>query len=343
MTTTIKESSDPVIASNHKFSHVMALALDSTQDFQSGLLRCILSRHGDVVAKGQIDRSELRYIQKRADGSFEIGDVCQMRRQDEILSRITDPDFEFIGLEDPDIFFHEKTGLLHVYFSISFVEKDGIHTRSYLGHAFGPSLHELEMTIPVLWQDQPYACAKELSIVPPSRTGVRNNLVESHFIDEEGRYNSTVRVATCSDPGSGWQFGEALLIPFEQNDDWISGHVSPGPFMPREFLDVGEGKLVGFLNGRSPEDEQNGQTLYGMFAVGLFIYDYEKAKIDWVSSEPIIIDSLARTITFASQFVVDSAHQGTLYAHVDDSFVRAYKIDAREILERLPTEVACQK
>ena len=73
--------------------------------------------------------------------------------------------------------------------------------------------------------------------------------------------------------------------------------------------------------------------------MGLFIYDYENGKIDWVSPEPLIEDtevSEKRAITFASQFVQTELGQGILYAHVDDSFVRAYSINASAIISLLP-------
>jgi len=75
---------------------------------------------------------------------------------------------------------------------------------------------------------------------------------------------------------------------------------------------------------------------YKMFSVGLFIYDIEVGKIDWVSPEPLIQDSEAKTITFASQFVETNNGEGILYAHVDDSFVRAYTLKAEDIKSLLP-------
>ena len=92
----------------------------------------------------------------------------------------------------------------------------------------------------------------------------------------------------------------------------------------KKILDVGSGAgaFVRFANQKMPD----GVIKYGMFSVGLFIYDYENGKIDWVSPEPFIQDSEATTITFASQFVETSTEEGILYAHVDDSFVRAYSI-----------------
>jgi hypothetical protein len=71
-------------------------------------------------------------------------------------------------------------------------------------------------------------------------------------------------------------------------------------------------------------------------AIGLIIYDYENGVIDWASPEPLIRDSEAKTITFASQFVETVPGEGVLYAHVDDSFVRAYSLYADGIKKLLP-------
>ena len=43
-----------------------------------------------------------------------------------------------------------------------------------------------------------------------------------------------------------------------------------------------------------------------------------------------------RPITFASQFVEGFQGEGTLYAHVDDSFVRAYTLDAEALKALVP-------
>ena len=55
-------------------------------------------------------------------------------------------------------------------------------------------------------------------------------------------------------------------------------------------------------------------------------YNYEEGKIEWTSPESFIEDTDATTITFASQFVQIGKGEGILYAHVDDSFVRAYTL-----------------
>jgi hypothetical protein len=202
----------------------------------------------------------------------------------------------------------------------------------------GKDLSSLEMTEPALavdFEDNDMPGAKELSIAPINSQGIRLNLVESRKREPDFSY-STVRVAIAEDMGKPWKFGETLFHPKEHNIPWIGGHASPGPLFPESFIDLGIGKRLGIINGREANKKVGDETLYGMFSVGLFIYDYEKGKIDWVSPEPFIKDSQAKTITFASQFIETGKGSGLIYAHVDDSFVRAYSIDAEKIKTLLP-------
>ena len=105
---------------------------------------------------------------------------------------------------------------------------------------------------------------------------------------------------------------------------------------PKNYIEhVGKGKLLGIINGREANQKIGDVTKYGIFSVGLMIYDYENGKIDWVSPESFIRDSEAKTITFASQFVETSAGEGILYAHIDDSFVRAYTLNAEALKNML--------
>ena len=99
---------------------------------------------------------------------------------------------------------------------------------------------------------------------------------------------------------------------------------------------MGEGKLLGVINGREANQIIAGKTKYGMFSIGLFIYDYENGKIDWVSPKPFIQDSEALTITFGEdEFVATKPGEGILYAHVDDFFVRAYTLKKPEFIKPL--------
>lgn len=189
--------------------------------------------------------------------------------------------------------------------------------------------------MPVLQVDEDGNGAKELSVAPTNKSGVRFNLVESsNFLDDV--WYSTVKIAVAEDMGKPWRYGNTVFHPKEQGIDWIGGHASPGPLFPKSFIDVGEGKMLGVINGREADVNVGGEVRYGIFSVGLFIYDYENGRIDWVSKDPLIIDSEAENITFASQFVPTSNGRGILYAHIDDSFVRAYTIDAEKLKPLLP-------
>ena len=82
--------------------------------------------------------------------------------------------------------------------------------------------------------------------------------------------------------GKSWKFGDTVFHPAKENIPWIAGHASPGPLFPKTFINIGESKRLGIVNGREANKIINGKTMYGIFSVGLFIYDYEKGKIDWV-------------------------------------------------------------
>ena len=316
-----------------KFEHVMAITLDPRSGYKNGVIRCITNRSGDVATSGYIDRSVLHKVHGDSLDHFSIGERLIIKNQDEIVSQLSGGKLDFLGLEDPDIFIDEKTGLTHLYFTMPFHNKGKHGMLIHLGHAVGKDLDSLEMTMPVL-MDRGAGGAKEVSIAPVNKRGVRYNLVESSASDNEFTY-STVRVAVAEDMGKPWKFGETVLHPKEQSIPWIGGHASPGPLFPKSFIDVGEGKLLGVMNGREANQRVGEEIKYGTFSVGLFVYDYENGEIDWVSTEPFIQDSEARTITFASQFVEQGKGSGILYAHVDDSFVRAYTLNAEEIKELL--------
>ncbi len=327
-----------VIETNSTYPLVMAIALDPRTKYKIGVLRCITHREGDVMIKGYRDKSELHKVTGDNLEYFNIGERIKIKGEDEMIASLMKEGLEFIGLEDPDIWIDENTNLLHLYFTIPLVTKDksnsllkGVH----LGHAVGKDLDSLVMTEPALLSESGGIYAKELSIAPINSKGFRYNLVESCIRTGNLKY-STVRVAVSKDMGKPWKFGDTVLHPKDWNIPWIGGHASPGPLLPKSFIDIGKDKRVGIVNGREKGKIVDGKTIHGMFSVGLFIYDFENGKIDWVSPEPLIQDSEARTITFASQFVETNIGEGILYAHVDDSFVRAYTLKAEDIKSLLP-------
>ena len=323
------------VETNKRFKHVMAISLDPRSGYKEGIVRCITSREGDVQVKGYVDRSELHKIKGDSLERFEIGERLKIKNEDEIVVQLGGHTGDFIGLEDPDIWVDERTNLMHVYFTIPIIVKTGDHILISLGHAAGKDINSLEITMPVLRANGRKDSAKEVSIAPMNKQGVRLNLIESHDRINSIGY-STIRVAVAEDMGKPWEYGDTVFHPALHKIPWIGGHASPGPLLPKSFMDVGEGKMLGVLNGREANREVGDEIKYGTFSVGLFIYDYENGKIDWVSREPFIQDSQAKTITFASQFVETGKGTGILYAHVDDSFVRAYTLNADGIKSLLP-------
>lgn len=323
-----------VVSAIGNFEHVMAIALDPCSNYHEGVIRCIVSRDGNVAESGYIDRSALYKIKGDSIEKFEIGEKLEIKNSKKIIDKIKGGGGDFLGLEDPDIWVDEKTGLYHLYFTMPVKEKNDHHYQIHLGHAVGENLDSLEMTEPVLLGGI-HGSAKEVSIVPLNSKGFRYNLIESSHKGKHFTY-STIRVAIAEDMGKPWKFGKTIFNPEDHTISWVGGHASPGPLLPESFINLGEGKRLGILNGREANKKVGEKIIYGMFSVGLFIYDYENGKVDWVSPEPLIIDSEARTITFASQFIETKPGEGVLYAHVDDSFVRAYSIESSKLKKLLP-------
>jgi hypothetical protein len=307
-----------------KFKHVMALALNPLTYFKDGVIRCITSREGDVAVSGFIDHSELHLVSPDGPYQFSIGERLYIKDEDMVIQSLMLPGYEFLGLEDPDLYL-SADGVLHLYCTIPLVNRAEGITRIYLGHSFGPSLHELTMTEPVLTVDENGAGAKEVAIVPVQKDGVVRHLVESSAPGTDATAYSTVRVVEADHFNSPWRFGKTVFHPAEASLSWINGHASPGPFLPQDWCDM-PNQLIGFINGREADAVVREQVVFGAFSVGLYRYDYEEGDIRWVSEKPFIKDREARTITFASQFVQTAATEGILYAHVDDSFVRAYRV-----------------
>lgn len=340
-----------VIEPDERFKLMMAISLNPRADFHEGVIRCITNRSGQIGVKGNVDRSELHKISGETLSQFTIGEQLHIDGEQELIARLNPDGLDYLGLEDPDIWIDERTGRTHLYFTIPLISKDKEkqHSRVSLGHAEGDDLDSLVMTEPVLrasTEDFANSFAKEVSLAPVNKSGVRLNLFESNDRRNDSFYEqtrlrgytsfSTVRVAIAEDMGKPWQWGETVFHPADHKIPWIAEHASPGPLMSRAFIDVGEGKLLGFMNGREASVADGKTMTYHMFSVGLFIYDYENGRIDWVSEEPLIRDKEAKTITFASQFIETGNGEGMLYAHVDDSFVRAYAISSEGLRDLLP-------
>lgn len=332
-----------VASATGAFKHVMAVALDPSTSYKEGVIRCITSRTGDPGKSGNVDRSQIFRVRADDLEHLKLTERIQIKNEAKIIENLSiykGEKMDFIGLEDPDLFLDESTGLLHMYMTLPFMNPhdERLTMAVHLGHAVGKSLDTMEMTEPAVTVDMKSldrTFAKELSVAPINKQGIRLNLIESY--DKIGHtHYSTVRVVRATDMGKPWEFGEVVLHPKDLDATWIAGHASPGPFLPTDFIDIGPGRRVGIMNGRAPTKHTQGKDLYGPFTIGLFIYDYENGKIDWVSPELLIQDTEAENITFASQFILTKPGEGILYAHVDDSFVRAYTLNAEGIRELLP-------
>lgn len=322
-----------VAEAGNRFAHVMALTLDPKSENRQGIIRCVTSRTAEAGTPGSRDHSVLHHISGTSLEQFEIGEPVFIEGEAEMTQKLKGRikgNWDYLGLEDPDIWTADTTGEYHLYFTIPFVSKHRWFRKDRwsisLGHAQGLDLHSLVMTEPSLFDEiceRGHFKAKEVCIAPPNSQGVRLNLVES---------GQQVRVALAQEMGKPWRFGPVAFDATRGVIPWAAHDASPAPLLPSSFIEVGLNKRVGILNGHTKAIDGS----YGTFSIGLFIYDYEKGIIDWISPQPLIQDTEAKVITFASHFVETKLGEGILYAHVDDSFVRAYTLYAEGIRALLP-------
>jgi hypothetical protein len=326
---------EPVVESGGPCVHIMALHIDPAGG-DVGVIRCVSSRSGEVSVPGFVDRSRIHRVEMGSRYRAEIGTELDIGGAMEVVEGL--PEYrtrDFLGFEDPIVRHHAETGLRHLYCTIPFLDHESGATRLYLGHAEGPDLSTLRMTDPVLGPvGGVHGGAKEVTVAPRSRAGHRKNLVESNDTVGDTTY-SVLRTAIATEPGQCWEYGDLVLHP-RDGAEWCAGHVSPGPLLPRSFADVGEDRRLGLLNGREANERVGGRVRYGSFSVGLMAYDYERGEVVWVSERPVIRDPAARSITFASAFGEVEPGRGVVYAHVDDSYVRAYLVDADALLSMYP-------
>ncbi len=322
---------------------VMALSvLKDKKKNKLGVVREIVRREGDVAIPGFVDMSKL-YIVKSKDGlKWERVKELKINGIDKIVKEHRDKELLFIGLEDPDIWIDEENKI-HIYYTIAYklINEDGFVT--HLGHAEGEDLDSLAATEPVLSPDlsnvDTISGFKEAAISPKTFDFGRINLTESGYGSGFGSDGvCTIIAAKAKDMGRPWEFLKTVADPTKLGYAWANGHLSPGPIFPESFISY-KGLLVGIVNGREKTKEVNGQKIFGRFSIGLMLFNPGTGEIPWISSKPLISDPDARTITFASDFLRLNKNSGILYAHVDDSFVRTYKIDARKLTKFLPGSI----
>jgi hypothetical protein len=202
---------DPVIHIDERFVHLMALATNP-ENRNEGVIRCILSRKGDVAVRGFEDRSQIYHISSSVPFHFNILEPLKLKGSDDLMKMLSqNGELDFIGFEDPDIVFDEDDSTFHIFFTIPLrdLSKKSHRTKVFVGHAEGKSLDDLVITPPLLGPvEGEHWGAKEVSIAPKNSQGFRINLVESSDwqIDEEGEIKySVIRSAICRELGKPWE------------------------------------------------------------------------------------------------------------------------------------------
>lgn len=319
----------PVFGTVKAEKRVMALSVDKlTSNPYLGIIREITKSKGSVDIPGFVDESKLILAKSSNALSWEMVSDFKIKGIEKIIQQISGNDKYFIGLEDPDIWTDEQ-GLKHVYFTIAFKYKYKFGYKVYLGHAKGKNLNDLIATSPVLSpiKKKNISGFKELCISSQTKIG-KINLTETEVVSGDEDYSAIASVI-AKDMNKPWEFNGIALNPKKIPYSWCNGHVSPCCFLPKDFLSI-DNLLVCIINGREPEKSVNNQKVYGKFRPGLILYNPENGKIPWVSPEPLFEDPDARTITFASDFL-RTKDKGILYAHVNDSFIRAYELNPKEM------------
>lgn len=317
--------------------HVMALTISKqkTGATYEGLARLITNRTGGVDTAGFVDKSSLCLVEGKDPLSWDEKGKLYINGIEEVIKSLKTEAFDYQGLEDPDIWEDKENGMLHVYYTIAFVYKTKPESIFYLGHATGKNLHNLTATAPVLSPIPGKMGFKEVTVSPRNEEGYRLNLTES-FEERDGIFYSTINTVKAKDMGEPWEYVSTSLHPADLTYSWCGGHVSPCTLFQRDFLKYDDSLLVGLINGREQNTYKDGQTMYGRFSPGLILYNPETGEIPWVSPQSLFDDPDAKTVTFASDFLQTNSQEGILYAHVDDSFVRAYHITASELYKCLP-------
>lgn len=318
----------PALGTINSKARFMALTIDknSSKPFL-GLAREITKSRGSVNVPGFVDESKLIIVKSKNLLHWTKVKDLRIKGIKEIIQKIKPKDSYFIGLEDPDIYTENK--IKHIYFTIAFKINNKDKYIIYLGHAKGKSLNQLTATQPVLSPilNKNICGFKETCISPKTSNKLRFILNEVGICNNSDQISaiSLSKVNTFSKP---WRFKKIILHPKKMKYDWCKGHLSPCCFLPKDFISY-KNILVGIVNGRESEKIINGKKVYGKFKPGLILFNPKTGKIPWISKEPLFEDLNARTITFASDFIQINSEEGILYCHVNDAFVRAYKINKK--------------
>lgn len=326
----------------HDGKRYMALCIDplSKKPYR-GIARQVTKRIGNVNVPGYADISNLVIVESKNMLKWEIKEELNINRISEIIAGLLkgqENEKELIGLEDPDIIIDEN-GTKHVYFTIAFRYKNREGYDAHLGHAKGKIMEELTAEETVLdGLNEKIRGFKELCFLPDQKEEKKYALAETEISEKDGETFPGMGLIKSDFSGRKWKFIEIAHNPKEEKRKWCEGESSPCRIFNPKIMSH-KGYLVGIMNGREPEEISNGARHYGKFRPGLFLFDKKKRKIVWVADEPLFEDPDAETITFASELIQLSKKEAILYAHPNDSFVRAYKLDLEKIKKMLPSKV----
>lgn len=323
----------------------MALCVDpESENPYRGIAREVVAREGSPDVPGFLDRSKLIIVESYDLLNWEIVGDLKIRGIESIINKLMgDAKYKrkFIGLEDPDILVDEK-GKRHVYFTIPFkykIQKGLTYINEsdvYVGHAEGNNLESLTATMPVLGRvDNEIVGFKEICPLPIFDNTGRFVLTEVFVHRGNERKYSAIGVSKAKNLSGKWDYIKLVHDPEKESRKWCAGHSSPCRIFNPDILNH-KGYLVGIMNGREPTEEIDGKKYYKKFRPGLFLFDSKSSDIIWIDDEPLLEDPIATTITFASELVYLNKKEVILYAHPNDSFVRAYRLNIQKIKERLP-------
>ena len=319
----------------------MALSIDpKSKNPYKGIARQVTERQGSPDVPGFLDRSKLVIVQSYDLLNWKVVGDLVIKNIDKIIQEIKKggEDKFFIGLEDPDILVDEN-GKKHLYFTVPFkyVGRDGCDV--HVGHAEGDNLENLTATLPVLSKvNNEIVGFKEICPSPTVKGGYRFVLAET-FVDRgDKRKFSATSISKSKNFSNKWDYIKLVHDPEKETKNWCSGHSSPCKILDPNFI-IHINYLVGIMNGCEPTKEAGENKIYGKFRPGLFLFDNQKGEIVWISDEPLLEDNIATTITFASDIVYLNDKEAILYAHPNDSFVRAYKLKTSKIKKLLPNNL----
>jgi len=304
----------------------MALCIDpSSNKPYKGIARQVTQRKGNVDEMGFVDMSKLVLIESKNLLKWNVIKDLQMKGIQKIIKNLECNETFFIGLEDPDIFIDEAKDK-HVYFTIAFKYKNKEGHRLYLGHAVGDSLDNLTATNPVISNN------KEIAISPIKNKKMRYVLAESWTENpEEG-----ISLLKAENMNKNWKFDKLVFDPKKHSFPWCKGYASPCRILDLELVNINNSLLLGICTGNSGEYTKDGKEFRGNFEPGLFLFDYKTGEMPWIAKNSLFKDPKAATITFASEVVPINKNEVILFAHPNDSFVRAYKLNLIKLKQLLP-------